>query len=683
LGVEREQALIAGAPKKTAVRPPQNTSREDDMDGPTKPDLDSSATLNRRGVLKGMAGAAAITAWGTAALAQAAAKEAPAVAKLAAEGKLPALAERLPVNPLVIDVQKVGTYGGQLRRGLRGSSDHNGILRLVGNQGLVRWNLEFTEVLPNVAERWDIGQNSSEFTFHLRRGMKWSDGKPFTADDIVFSVEDCAKNPELFKSPPSTLVIAGKPCTVTKIDGATVKFTFSEPYALFLEQLATPLGQYPTLYAKHYCSQFHPKYNPNVADLVKAANLSDWGTLFRNRCGDVEIPARWGNPEKPVLDPWVIKEAYTGGATRVVLERNPYFWQVDTAGKQLPYIDRLAFNISQDVESLLLDAISGRLDIQERHIDSLQNKPTLSQNMQKGNYRLIELISSSAQQVQIYLNITHKDAALRTLFANKDFRKALSLGINRKEIIDIVYLGQSEPYQTGPRPGHPWYHEKLARQFTDFSAAEANALLDKVGLAKKDGNGFRLRPDGQKLFFAVDVIPTLYPDAVDTLELVKRHWADVGVDIKVNTIERALYYTRGDNNDHDAAVWPGPGGLEPMLDPRDYFAQHPQGSRYAIPWTQWYVSGGKDGQEPPEDQKRRMKLYDEARATSDLARRGEIMKQLFDLTAEAFETVGVCLSVNAFGICKNNLQNVPAKYPNSWSWPNPGPALPQQFFFSA
>ncbi len=119
-----------------------------------------------------------------------------------------------------------------------------------------------------------------------------------------------------------------------------------------------------------------------------------------------------------------------------------------------------------------------------------------------------------------------------------------------------------------------------------------------------------------------------------------------------------------------------------MLDPRDFFAQHPQGSRYAIPWTLWYVSNGKDGQEPPESQKQRMKLFDEALATADMAKRGEIMKQLFDLTAEAFETVGICLRVNTFGMVKNNLHNVPQKYPNAWSWPNPGPALPQQFFFT-
>lgn len=642
-----------------------------------------SSGVTRRTVLAGMGAATALSIAPKAGFA-AAGKEAPQLAALVKDGKLPPLAERLPPNPMVVKpFEKVGTYGGSLRRGLRGSSDHNGILRMVGNQGLVRWNMEFTEVLPNLAEKWEVNDNATVFTFHLLKGVKWSDGHPFSADDVVFAIEDCVKNKELYSATPAQLSVAGKPVVVEKIDDHTVKFTFAASNALYLENLATPLGQHPTLFAKHYCSKFLPKYNAGLDAEVKAAGVSSWTELFRAKCGDIEIPSRWSNPDKPVLDPWVVKEPYSGGATRVVMTRNPYFWQVDTEGNQLPYIDELNFGISQDVESLMLNVISGKIDIQERHISVLANKPTLSQNMQKGDYRLLSLVPSAAQQCQIYLNMTHKDPAMRKMFADKSFRQALSHGINRQEIIDIIYFGQSEPYQTGPRPSHPWYHEKLARQFTEFDPDKANAMLDKAGFDKKGANGMRLRPDGQPVFFAIDVIPTLYPDLVDTLELVKSHWAAIGVDMKVNTIERALYYTRGDDNAHDAAVWPGPGGLDPMLDPRDFFAFHPQGSRYAIPWTLWYTSNGAKGEEPPESQKKRFKLFDEARSTADLEKRGVIMKQLFDITAEEFETIGVCLAVGGFGVIRNNLRNVPEKQPDSWSWPNPGPALPQQFTFTS
>jgi peptide/nickel transport system substrate-binding protein len=648
--------------------------------------LDRTKTgfLGRRLFLKGSAGLAAVALAPRIGFAADGAKEAPDLAKLVADGKLPKLADRLPEKPQVVDtLDAIGTYGGMWRRGLSGSSDHNGILRCIGNNGLTRWNPAFTDIEPNVAESWEVSADSTTFTFHLRKGMKWSDGQPFTADDVVFSIEDCVKNKELYSATPSILTIAGQPADVTKVDDYTVQFKFAGPYGLFLQQLATPLGQHPTLFCKHYASQFLPKYNDKLDDMVKAAGMASWPDLFRAKNGDIEIPPRWGNPDKPVLDPWVITEPYVGGATRVVAKRNPYFWQVDKEGNQLPYLDGIEFPIYQDVQSLLLDVLAGKIDMQERQINSLPNKPTLSQNMKKGDYHLMELVPSASQQCQIYLNITHKDPKMREMFANKDFRVALSLGINRDEIIQLVYLGQSQPWQTGPRPEHPWYDEKLSKQYVDYKPDDANAMLDKLGYDKKDGQGFRLRPDGQKIFFSVDVIPTLYADLVDTLELVKKHWAAIGIDMKVNTIERTLYYSRGDNNEHDAAVWPGPGGLDMMFDPRDYFAQHTQGSRYALPWAQWYVSGGKQGEEPPDSQKQRMKLYDEARATADVKKQGELMHQVFELCADAFETIGICQAVSTFGTCKNNFINVPKKEPDSWTYPNPAPSLPQTFTFKA
>ena len=633
----------------------------------------------RRTVLQGMAGAAALTLLPQQGLAQAA-NEAPDLAKLAADGKLPKLADRLPEKPLVVQpLEKIGRYGGTLRRGLRGSADHNGILRMVGNQGLVRWNLAFTEVLPGVAERWDVNTNSTEFTFHLRKGMKWSDGKPFTADDILFSIDDCAKNTDLFKSPPSAIVIGGKACNVEKINETTVKFTFASPFALFLEQMATPLGQYPTLFAKHYCGQFHPKYNANVADLVKQANMSSWTDLFRAKCGDVEIPARWGNADKPTLEPWVITEPYVGGATRVVMKRNPYFWQVDTAGNQLPYIDQITFSISQDVESLMLDAISGKIDFQDRHIDSLPNKPTLVQNAQKGGYRLVELEVLALQPVSDLL----QHHAQRPEDAGDVRQQGFPQGaVARHQPQGNRRHRLSRPVRAVPGRAAPEPSLVPREIFPAVHRAQCEGGQRHPGRPRLQARraGARLRPDGQKVFFAIDVIPTLYPDLVDTLELVKRHWAELGIDMKVNTLERALYYTRADNNDHDVQVWPGTGGLDPMLDPRDYFAQHPQGTRYAIPWTLWYVSNGKDGQEPPEHQKKRMKLFDDARATSDLKKRGEIMKEIFDIAAENFETVGVCLAVTTFGVVKNKLENAPKKMPAAWMWPTAGPVAAAAIF---
>ena len=265
----------------------------------------------------------------------------------------------------------------------------------------------------------------------------------------------------------------------------------------------------------------------------------------------------------------------SGGATRVVMKRNPYFWQVDTDGKQLPYIDQITFGISQDVKSLMLDAISGKIDIQDRHINSLPNKPTLVQNAQKGGYRLVELEASLLQPVPDLLqhHAQRPEDAGDVRQQGFPAERCRSASTARRSSTSSI-SGSPRPFQAGPRPSHPWYHEKYARQFTDHQRQGSQRDPATGSATSADAQGARLRPDGQKIFFAMDVIPTLYPDLVDTLELVKRHWAELGVDMKVNTLERALYYTRADNNDHDVQVWPGTGGLDPMLDPRDYFAQH-------------------------------------------------------------------------------------------------------------
>ena len=277
---------------------------------------------DRRMILKGLAGAATASVMMGPAFAQSAKGEAPDLAKAVADGKLPKLADRLPASPMVVQVDKVGKYGGSMRRGLRGSADHNGILRLIGNQGLVRWNLAFTEVLPNVAEKWTVNDNSTEFTFFLRKGMKWSDGKPFTADDVVFSIEDCVKNSDLYKSVPALLSIASKPVVVTKIDETTVKFTFAGSYALFLEMLATPLGQHPTLFCKHYASQFHPKLpiwsKPPICRVGQTCFVPKTGTSKSHRAGVIpknpcSIHGSSKSPIRAVRPAWWLNAIPTSG----------------------------------------------------------------------------------------------------------------------------------------------------------------------------------------------------------------------------------------------------------------------------------------------------------------------------------------------------------------------------------
>ncbi len=617
--------------------------------------------------------------------AAASANEAPGLAEQVAAGTLPPLAERLPSEPEVVTpLEGVGTYGGSLRRVLGGSNDHNSILRIVSPQGLTRWAPDFSTVVPNVAEGWTVNEAGTEFTFNLREGMKWSDGHPFTADDIVFFVDDLLQNEEFYPNPLARYVVDGEVMTAEKIDDYTVTLKFAAPYGTFLTELATPLAQEPVLWAKHYCSQFHPAYNPNVQELVDAdPAVEDWPGLFRLNCGEVEAPNRWANSERPTLDPWVVVgDGYNAGATQVVMERNPYFWQVDTEGNQLPYIDRLEMNVAQDNQTIVLEAIAGNIDMQRRRIDNLANKPVFAENAESGGYELLDIIPSGSNAMVIHLNHTHKDPTMREFIRNKDARVALSLGIDRDEIIDIVYQGQGEPWQIGPRPSHVLYNEQLGRQHTDYDPDRANELLDAAGYAERDDEGFRLFPNGERITFNVQFTGVEQPDWGDALEIIDAQWEDIGIDLNVRSVERSIYYSRGEANEHDFMVWGAPGGMDPTLSPRDVIAVHPQASWFGIPWTRWYLSGGTEGEEPPESMKKRLALYDEFKSEPDQDKALDIFRQIHQIAADEFEIIGVSSAANNVGVVNVNLRNVPRQIIGSWMYPDPGPTLPQTYFYA-
>ena len=608
-------------------------------------------------------------------------QEAPALAALVGQGKLPKVADRLPSNPDVVKpVSAIGTYGGVLRTAVRGDADHNAILKNIGNQGLTRWTMDYNKSIPNLAESWTANADATEYTFRLRHGLKWSDGVAFGADDIVFFTNDLLVNKQFFSSPPSQYVINGQPMRAEKIDDDTVKFIFAGPYLQFPNLLATPLGQHPVLYSKHYCEQFTPK-NPDLAKLLTEAKQPDWATLFRQKCGDIEIPARWGNVARPVMDPWMITTPYTGGGTEVVATRNPYFWQVDPQGKQLPYINQIHFKVISDIQTILLASIGGQFDLLVRHIITINNKPVLSQHAAEAGYSLVELTPTDSNAMALWLNQTNTNPKLRPFIQNKAFRQALSLGIDRNEINDIVYLGQSEPAQVGPLPADRFYNERLATQFTQHDPKEANRILDGLGLEKRDSRGMRLYPDGTKLFLTIDSM-TADAAAIDVSDLVKKQWAKIGIDTGINTMERSLYYDKAQNNDYDIGTYGVPGGRNPTSDPRAVLSTHTLDSRQSLPWVKWYASGGKAGEEPSASMKARLALWDQWKKEGNAEKADATFRQILDMAADAFEVIGTVRSMTVYGIRSNKLMNVPASMPNGWDYPNPAPTLPAQYFFA-
>jgi peptide/nickel transport system substrate-binding protein len=607
--------------------------------------------------------------------------EAPQLAELVGSGDLPPVEERLPSEPMVVEpTESIGQYGGILQTALLGGGANTDMLdRYIGYEHLLRWSTDWNEVIPNIASGFEVNADSTAYTFTLRPGTKWSDGEPFTADDILFYAEDVATDPDLGATP-------SNPYTVEKNDDHSFTITFERPDGLFAKNMCTWSGAEWTLYPRHYLSQFHQKYNTtNLDDLIAENDADDWVHLFQLKGGTVPgtpYNALWQNADLPRLHAWRLVEPY-GEGTRVTFERNPYYFKVDPEGNQLPYLDGVNFEVTQDEEVLLLKATAGEMDMLQRTVCTIRNKPVLAESQESGGYNFFEAVPSIMNTNIYQLNLTHKNEAIREIFQNRDFRIGLSYAINRQEVIDTVYVSQGEPWQAAPLPSTPYYNETLAKQYTEYDVDKANEHLDKV-LPDKDGDGWRLRPDGERLSFVMEIASGgEFPEMVDAADLVVNRWREVGVDASMRPVERSLRDTRVAANDHDASAWPGGSGLQDALfNPYLYM---PYGYNFwGRAWTYWWrpnPTAGAEPMEPPEPIKQQFALYDELSQSPDPDEQTRLMNEILKIAQEEFWVIGVGTPAVVYGIRTNTLRNVPDSMPEATVYPTPGPTNPEQYYF--
>ncbi|MAS33892.1 MAG: ABC transporter substrate-binding protein [Anaerolineaceae bacterium] len=609
---------------------------------------------------------------------------APMLDDLVADGTLPPVDERLPANPLVVEpIEAIGQYGGTWRTGLRGGTDHVWLQRTIGYDQLVRWDMNWENVIPNVAESFEFNDEGTEFTFHLREGMKWSDGAPFTAEDIRFYVEDLILyEDENTTSPgvPGLLRVGPETFQFEVVDDYTVKFIFSAPNGLFMQRMARGDGASFTAYPKHYFEQFHPLYNENVDDLVAEAGVADWRELMTLRGGAGAGVEFWQNAGIPTLNAWVITTPY-GTGTQVVAERNPYYFKVDPEGQQLPYLDRVQYTQFEDVEIFTLAVLNGEIDMQDRHINTITNRAVLFDGQEAGDYHFYSLSPDIMNTTTIMFNFTHPDPMKREIFQNKDFRAGLSHAINRQEIIDLIYIGQGEPWQAAPRPEAPFYNEEFGKQFTEYDPELASEYLDKV-LPEKDADGYRLGPDGNRFSFVITVSDAPYTENPSVIEQVVRYLQEAGVDAQFDVVDRALLTERQSNNQHDAWIWAGGGGLDNILNPSWYVPVEPGGATIGRAWEVWYANSSDPlAEEPPQFIKDHQAMYDALSAEPNPERQAEMMRELLEYSKDQFYVIGINLMPMTYGIVKNNFRNVPPQMFDAVSVLNPGYTNTFTYFF--
>jgi peptide/nickel transport system substrate-binding protein len=602
--------------------------------------------------------------------------EAPMLAELVKTGDLPRVDKRLPPVPVLVSpVETVGLYGGVWRRAYVGTFDTAGINRVLYDP-LVRWTPEFT-IGPNIAERWEITENGRVFTFYLVKGLRWSDGEPFTSEDILFYFEDVVFNDKITPSVPRWLRPAGKPPQVTKVDDYTIRFEFDVPYSLFLEQLATPHGMELVTKPKHYLKQFHEKYaDPDsLKKLARDRNADNWLTLFKKVAGTARSALM--SPEIPSICAWIAKARTTEG--QFICERNPYYWKVDDDGNQLPYIDRIVHERLPNSQAILRKALEGQIDMQGRRLGGMRASKLLLENLKDKRYRLVPKASTASVAVLMAPNLNHKDPVLRKVLSDRRFRIALSHAVHRPAINKIVFRGLGKPRQAAPLKGSRFYRPSYEKIYTRFDPAKAMALMDEMGL-RIGPNGKRLRPDGKPLEIELAVAVNVQ-SWVDAAEIVSSNLRDVGIQAMVKTETLGALRSKVKAAEHDIALWSGDGGMHCLLDPRWYFPYSWE-SFNAPRYGQWFQGNIGSEEEPPDNIKALMNIYRTILQTSSKDAQQRLFEGILEANEHNLWVIGLVHGPPDYYVVGTDFHNVPSHDYSSWMYPNPGPIHPEQFYMT-
>ncbi|MBN2549680.1 MAG: hypothetical protein JXB15_11010 [Anaerolineales bacterium] len=588
------------------------------------------------------------------------AKQAPEFVEKVKAGELPDLDQRLPVSPKVLDTETIGTYGGVLYQASLGINQYFDMAH-VNEIYMFEPNNAGTQTQADAAESYEFSEDATTMTVHLRKGMKWSDGEPFTADDIIYRFVEEASTEGLEHWSDGMWKVAGVDPEFTKVDDYTVQIKFPAPFRPAASLISNWTALQTTFYnPAHYLKQFNPKYNPDAEKMAKDAGFEFWYQAYSKHRGAVLDRSEVGCP---TLGPFVLSEVET---THVAWNRNPYYYAVDKEGNQLPYCDVEYMYVVENMELVKAKAMSGELTTFGAWFTQLADMPAFKQNESKGDYITREWIMPTPGALNLGFNLTHKDPALREIFNNVKFRQAMSIAINRQEIIDKLYFGKAEVFQVTVDKNCSFYKEEWGKAFTQYDVDEANRLLDEVGLEWDADKKFRLRPDGQPMQVVIHHQPEFQPS---TLEMVKGYWDAVGVQTDVKQIARDLYNTMGPANDLTVGVWNADRMIELRVFQPGVTKFEPNSEiAYAVPWAIWRETKGDESllaegqpkpEEPPQEWQDQFALMDKWYTVTNDEDYKTVGQQVWQFFSDQVVLIGLYGYPVQPQVVKNGLMNIP------------------------
>ena len=536
----------------------------------------------------------------------------PDIAKLNAQirgnpSTVPSVEDRLPSEPLVYaPYHSIGKYGGTLDVLSNATEAGTSDFLSVRHVNLVRFSDDLQTIVPNIAKDWKWNDDFTQLTFYLRKNHRWSDGAPFTADDVKFWYEHLALSPLIMEKPKDYVLVGGEPMTVDVVDPQTVVFNLPAPKPGLLAHFAFSFAQ--GFQPKHFLAPYHPELNPDADQLAQQAGFENGLAVIKAYFGNSD----WTDTPSPLLNspdkvanlpadviPTLESHIYITDTTEGRhLVANPYFHIVDTQGNQLPYISEQDEVYINDNEIRILKLVNAEADYKAQSLQ-LPAAPILLENAEKGDYTVD--LRPEITLPNISFNVTHPDLDVREVFGDLRFRQAMSVAINRDEINESAFFGLGKPKQyIGFSPTPAFVDSKWESHMIQYDPAMANSLLDEIGMADTDGDGFRELPNGKKLVVNMQYSTQGMPGQV--VEMVGQNWAEVGVKTTVKEVTPDEYRSAQSSNQLDVGMWRSSQPLAIVLGNNELWVppfENYFGHRTGMLWAEYYESNGAKGVEPP------------------------------------------------------------------------------------
>jgi len=605
--------------------------------------------------------------------------ETPSLSALVSTGRLPPVSQRVPDSPAIVvmdgKTKVLGRHGGDLQILMAKPTDTR-LITVYGYARLVVYNSDL-QIVPDILESFEV-REGRVFTLHLRKGHRWSDGHPFTTEDFRYFWEDVANNVDLSPLGPDKRLIIDKESPFFEvIDERTVRYTWSQPNPYFLAALAdsSPLYVYRPA---HYLKQFHARYTEEATLQKRAreAHHVNWAALHHAR----DRLYTMDNPEMPTLQPWL--NTTKPPSIRFVFKRNPFYHRIDTAGRQLPYIDTITINVSL-ANLIPAKAGAGETDLQSRYI-AFDDYTFLKNSESRYDFSVRLWTTTKGAHIALYPNLNTVDTTWRRVIRDVRFRRALSLAIDRREINEAIYFGLAKVGNNTILESSPLFKPAYRTTWCEFDPEKANQLLDEMGLTNRDDDGIRLLADGRPMVIMVDTSGER-TETTDVLELIGDTWSKIGVKMLVRPAQRDIFRNRVFSGQSLIAVWSGLANGVPTaeMSPDEFVPTR----QYQLQWPMWgkfIESRGKAGEAPdlPEAQTL-LRLSQDWRRAPDMSRKTEIWRHILDIHMSQLYSIGVINRTLQPVVVNNRLRNVPVDGFHNW---NPGAYFgiyrPDTFWFA-